>query len=387
MTKWISFKGLQHANPICMHTILSSPPRIWANISLRTMALMDAPDSFKQWIQPRDNMEQHLLQAKEEIEYQLEQAAKTGTSVNFFQFFDKLVTLINVRIILGKRTREKYGDEIVQLVQDLEHTAATPSTIAVPFLLFWPTVFKCYFARKKVLNLFRKVIEDWRQSGEDPSFFLCSVIPKHAPVTAAAFSAYQMMYVAHTNTASTIGWGLLHLSQNPKFMTEVTKEIENTDLSTSLSNEIFASMTSSKRALYETIRMSQGAIFSRAVTDNLEIDGYTIPKGTTLSIYPRYFHYNEKQFPDPYAFNPDRFLEANGTEKQMSCVLFGHGLHVCLGKNLASKLIPLCWSLILSKYKFEVELPNGMPEPNWSYMSGIPIEGTCDAFFKLFPKK
>lgn len=49
---------------------------------------------------------------------------------------------------------------------------------------------------------------------------------------------------------------------------------------TELNNNTFDTMKATKRIIYETIRMNQAAIFSRAVmTDDVIIDGHNIPKG------------------------------------------------------------------------------------------------------------
>lgn len=56
-------------------------------------------------------------------------------------------------------------------------------------------------------------------------------------------------------------------------------EVLDVDL-TELNNNTFDTMKATKRIIYETIRMNQAAIFSRAVmTDDVIIDGHNIPKG------------------------------------------------------------------------------------------------------------
>lgn len=299
-----------------------------------------------------------------------------------------MVTLIVARLVLGKEGREEVGEQLAELYHTLELSAATPSTIGLPFLILWPTVARGYFARKKVCSIIEKYILKQRKKGgapHEPSYYLTSCMPPNAVASAVAFVSYQMMFVSHTNTAGTMAWGIAHLSQNQAYLKQVQQEIASVELP-NFTTETFSKLPITHRAVFETIRVVQGALFSRIVVcDDLVIDGYHIPKNSMVSTYPRFFHENPDIFPDPMKFNPDRFIDKS-VEKQLSCNLFGHGLHVCLGKQLATKIVLLCWHTLFSKYNLDVELPNGMPHPDWQCMSGIPVEGSSEVMFKLSPK-
>lgn len=83
---------------------------------------------------------------------------------------------------MGTKARIDHGEEIASLVSILEvlvnllqmslifimlqRSAATPSTIVFPFLLPWPTVSKCYFARKKVLEVMTKIYQSHPKNAE-----------------------------------------------------------------------------------------------------------------------------------------------------------------------------------------------------------------------------
>uniref|UniRef100_A0A0N5CAC6 Cytochrome P450 n=1 Tax=Strongyloides papillosus TaxID=174720 RepID=A0A0N5CAC6_STREA len=51
--------------------------------------------------------------------------------------------------------------------------------------------------------------------------------------------------------------------------------------------------------------------FNRAISNEIEVCGYVIPKGANFVFTRQHTNYNPKVFPGPYKFDPDRFLPEN----------------------------------------------------------------------------
>ncbi|KAI9372947.1 cytochrome P450 [Aspergillus egyptiacus] len=62
---------------------------------------------------------------------------------------------------------------------------------------------------------------------------------------------------------------------------------------------------------------------------------YTIPPGTPISITTLSAHTAETVFPDPYKFDPERWLGDAGRERRRFQMAFGKGARKCLGIELA----------------------------------------------------
>jgi cytochrome P450 len=79
----------------------------------------------------------------------------------------------------------------------------------------------------------------------------------------------------------------------------------------------------------EGLRLSSPAIgMFRRVTRDTELGGVRLPEGTTVFLVYGSANRDERLYPDPDDFHPDR---ANLREH----VTFGHGIHVCVGAGLA----------------------------------------------------
>jgi cytochrome P450 len=62
---------------------------------------------------------------------------------------------------------------------------------------------------------------------------------------------------------------------------------------------------------------------------------YVIPPGTPISITTLSAHTAERIFPEPFAFDPDRWLGDEGRERRRFQMAFGKGGRKCLGTDLA----------------------------------------------------
>jgi cytochrome P450 len=86
------------------------------------------------------------------------------------------------------------------------------------------------------------------------------------------------------------------------------------------------------RIVLETLRLQQSeSRYRRALTD-IELDGFRIPKGWLVRMCVRESHRNEKIFPDPLAFDPDRFVGRNFTRGEYAP--FGSFRLACIGEDI-----------------------------------------------------
>ncbi|KAL4804208.1 cytochrome P450 [Aspergillus unguis] len=72
----------------------------------------------------------------------------------------------------------------------------------------------------------------------------------------------------------------------------------------------------------------------------LQLDGWTIPKGTPVGMSTYWMHMDPELFPDPHTFIPERWLHADRNQcTPQYFVPFGKGSRDCLGQSLAQMYI------------------------------------------------
>ncbi|WP_067540271.1 cytochrome P450 [Nocardia crassostreae] len=123
--------------------------------------------------------------------------------------------------------------------------------------------------------------------------------------------AFLLLLAGHETTANMLGLGTFALLEHPEQLTELRA---NPDLGAD--------------AVEELLRyLSVADIFYRYATEDLELGGELIPKGSTVVVSLLAANRDPRRFPDPDTLN---FHRNTGGR-----VAFGHGIHTCLGQQLA----------------------------------------------------
>lgn len=88
-----------------------------------------------------------------------------------------------------------------------------------------------------------------------------------------------------------------------------------------------------ERALWETLRLVPVIpLFGRKATADLDLSNKVIPKGTNIIFPIIELHRNEKYWPDPLTFDPDRFLpERSNNRDPYTFLPFSGGPRNCIG--------------------------------------------------------
>ncbi|KAJ8090105.1 hypothetical protein PM082_018688 [Marasmius tenuissimus] len=104
-----------------------------------------------------------------------------------------------------------------------------------------------------------------------------------------------------------------------------------------------------------------------------EYRGYRIPKDSTVVPNLWAVLHDEKMYPDPYTFNPDRWIKDGkiNTEIRDATVGFGFGRRICPGRNFALSTMYLTMATMLAAFDISKALDeNGdIVEPRVEYIS------------------
>uniref|UniRef100_A0AC34RBX2 Cytochrome P450 n=1 Tax=Panagrolaimus sp. JU765 TaxID=591449 RepID=A0AC34RBX2_9BILA len=106
--------------------------------------------------------------------------------------------------------------------------------------------------------------------------------------------------------------------------------------------------------------------------DDVVVGGHKIPKGTVIVPQISNVLFNEQIFPEPFKFDPERFLDSSGNLKKIDELMpFGLGKRQCLGESLARMELFLILSNLFRH--FEV-LPEKDAPPSMEKLWGIAMQ-------------
>uniref|UniRef100_A0A914UZN0 Uncharacterized protein n=1 Tax=Plectus sambesii TaxID=2011161 RepID=A0A914UZN0_9BILA len=99
-----------------------------------------------------------------------------------------------------------------------------------------------------------------------------------------------------------------------------------------------------------------------ATTQDVTLAGFQIPKDTIIQPLISCVHRDEQYFPSPELFQPERFLNSDGSLKKVEqLVPFSLGKRQCMGESLARMELFLLFANFM--HNFNVSAPTGKPLP------------------------
>jgi cytochrome P450 family 135 len=131
-----------------------------------------------------------------------------------------------------------------------------------------------------------------------------------------------LLVAGHETTATSLAWAVERLAWHPEKLERLRDEVGNG------SGEYLTA------TIQETLRLRPViAIVIRRLTEPVEIGGYELPAGVSVTPCVYLVHRNPEIYPEPMRFRPERFLEnPPGT---YTWIPFGGGVRRCLGASFA----------------------------------------------------
>ncbi|KAF2269980.1 cytochrome P450 [Lojkania enalia] len=176
------------------------------------------------------------------------------------------------------------------------------------------------------------------------------VFEEVATVTGAGFET----------TANTLRLILYHVYSNDEILQRLREEIASvtTQSTEPIQLKKLEQLPYLTAILMEGMRLSP-AVASRAarITDkDLFYDNWRIPAGTPVGMTTLLMHTDEKVYPDPMRFNPDRWMDSIGQGAAASKFApFSRGTRICLGMHLAWAEMYLLLTALVQHFTFTIK--------------------------------
>ncbi|XP_057450445.1 beta-amyrin 11-oxidase-like [Lotus japonicus] len=169
------------------------------------------------------------------------------------------------------------------------------------------------------------------------------------------------LFAGHESSATALMWSIVYLTQHPDILKKAKEEQEEI-MKTRVPSQNRLSLNEIKQMVYlshvidETLRCANIAFstFREAIND-MNINGYIIPKGWRVLIWARAIHMDPKYYPNPDEFNPSRWDDYNA--KAGTFLPLGAGSRLCPGSDLAKLEISVFLHYFLLNYKLELINP------------------------------
>ncbi|XP_010257975.2 PREDICTED: cytochrome P450 85A1-like [Nelumbo nucifera] len=253
-------------------------------------------------------------------------------------------------------------------------------TLSLPINLPGTNYRRGFQARKNIISMLKTIIERRRASssihhdmlggllrGEDSRYKLSDEEIIDQLIT--------ILYSGYETVSTTSMMAVKFLHDHPRALEQLREEHLEIRRSKGPEDPInwndYKSMSFTRAVILETARLAtivNGVL--RKTTHEMKLNGFVIPKGWKIYVYTREVNYDPLLYPEPFTFNPWRWLDKS-LESHNYFMLFGGGSRLCPGKELGVAEISTFLHYFVTRYRWEVggdkllkfprvEAPNGL---------------------------
>jgi len=208
----------------------------------------------------------------------------------------------------------------------------------------------CPAARQDILAAFLDARD--RESGEPFSF-------------EALVDQVAMLFLAgHETSASALTWATHLLAQSPEVQARVHAEVKAQLGEGAPELGDMKALPLTRNVFRETLRLFPPVGFmARQTAGACPMRKKQVPAGATVVVAPWLIHRHRDLWPEPDAFNPDRYDgEASREALKQAYLPFGMGPRVCMGAAFALQEATLILAQLVRRYRLDA-VPGHVPQP------------------------
>ncbi|XP_023638451.1 cytochrome P450 708A2 [Capsella rubella] len=226
----------------------------------------------------------------------------------------------------------------------------------------WKSLYRSLMASRGAMKMITKALESRKESGEKHDDILNTIMEDVVlDDKYVIFQTYAIPIAAKDTTSVVMSMAVKYIKNNPKVFLELKREhdaiLQNrVDKNSGVTWEEYKNnMTFTSMVINEALRLVNLApVMFRKTLIDVEIKGYTIPKGWMVFVATSLRHYDPAVYENPFEFNPWRWEGQNLVNFSKSFMVFGGGMRLCPGAEFARLQIALFLHHLVTNYDFSM---------------------------------
>jgi cytochrome P450 len=263
------------------------------------------------------------------------------------------------------------GEAVAVLSDTAMHEMSTP--LRLPDWLPLPGKRRKRWAMRYLDETIRRIIRERRASKEDKGDLLSMLLlaadeegdGQGMTDEQARDEAMVLFLAGHDTTAAALAWVSYLLARHPEVQRRLAAEVRTVLGGREPTADDVARLPYTEAVLKETLRLYPPAWiwFAREAVEDVELGGFTIPRGGIVYVTPWVTQRDPRWFPEPARFNPDRFTPGH-TAALPPCAYFpfGAGPRVCVGNAFAMTEMVLVMACLAQRFHLALAPDQGEPE-------------------------
>ncbi|MBM4200163.1 MAG: cytochrome P450, partial [Gammaproteobacteria bacterium] len=298
-----------------------------------------------------------------EVEGLLQGWGESGQT-DLLEFTKELTIYTSSHCLLGSEFRHELNAEFAEIYHDLEH-GIQPIAYVFPNLPL-PVFRRRDKARARLQTLVTDIMEKRARKGvESTNVFQTLIDARYDDGTPLSPHEITGMLIAaifagHHTSSGTTAWILIELLRHPETMKAVIAEIDGLlGPDGPVTFESLRQVPKLENVIKEVLRLHPPLIIlMRKVMRDFQVKDYLIKAGKFVCAAPSVTHRIGELFPNPEAFDPERYSPERAEDKDLfAWQAFGGGRHKCSGNAFALFQIKAIFCVLLRRYEFELANP------------------------------
>jgi cytochrome P450 len=244
----------------------------------------------------------------------------------------------------------------------LELGANFRRTIFIPQWLPTPTNLRFERAIRQIEKVLYRIIAEKRASGRDAGDLLSMLLAAQdedgSRMTDQQLrdEAITLFLAGHETTANALSWTWWLLAQNPAAEAKLHAELDSVLAGRPPSLEDLSKLAYTNHVVTESLRLYPPAWgTARTAIQDLEIAGYSVPKGSGVSFVQWTVHRDPRWYDAPEEFRPERW-DGDLLKRipRFAYFPFGGGPRQCIGNSFALMEAALILATVAQQYRFRL---------------------------------
>ncbi|KAI4358002.1 hypothetical protein L6164_001911 [Bauhinia variegata] len=281
--------------------------------------------------------------------------------------------LVAMRLI-AENESSSFHDAFKATFHDL-----TLGTMSLPIKIPGTSYYRGLKSRNKVIAILKEVLAKRRASSTTHDDILDQLLRNEACKLSDEEIIDQIITIlvsGYETESTTSMMAVKYLHDHPRALQAIRDEHfaiqQSKKPDEQLSWDDCKNMTFTRAVIFEALRLASVVSGSlRKATTDVQLNGFTIPKGWRVCVYIREINYDPFIYEEPFTFNPWRWMDKD-LESHKHNMMFGGGSRMCPGKDLGIVRISLFLHHFMTRYRWEevegnkllkfprVEAPNGL---------------------------
>ncbi len=163
-----------------------------------------------------------------------------------------------------------------------------------------------------------------------------------------------MLIAGHDTSTALLAWALHLLSQHPAEMAQAQGEVDAILGQTAPTAQQINHLSYLDLIIKETLRLYPPIhVGNRIVAEDTTVTGYELTTGTRTMVSIYLSHRDERYWPHPKQFQPQRFAQGQKRPPALTYIPFGAGPRNCIGATFAQVEAKVVLARILQRFEIE----------------------------------